>query len=96
MRIVAGQPIRGQDHHGIELATSGRIAQTVEGRAIKPGAADAIIDILMLGQQGPPVVLNVVLERALLTRDGAFELLLTGRDAGIKCYLHLGPPGVPE
>jgi hypothetical protein len=37
----------------------------------------------MLGQQRPPVVLNVLLERASLTLDGAFVLLLTGRDASI-------------
>ena len=64
MRIIPGQPIRRYDHHGVELAVSGCVAQTVEGRAIKPGTADPIINILMLGQQRPPVVLNMVLERA--------------------------------
>ena len=43
MRIVAGQPIRRQDHHGIELTAPRRVPQTVQGRAIQSGAADAII-----------------------------------------------------
>ena len=50
----------------------------------------------MLGQQRPPVVLHVVLERAPLTLDGAFVLLLTGRDACIECDFHDCPPGVPK
>jgi hypothetical protein len=96
MRIIPGQPIRRYDHHGVELATSGCVAQTVEGRAIKPGTADPIINRLMLGQQRPPVVLNMVLERAPLTLDGPFVLLLTGRDARIECNFHYCSPGVPE
>jgi hypothetical protein len=38
----------------------------------------------------------VLLEHTPLALDGAFVLLMTGRDSGIKCYLHPGPPGVPE
>jgi hypothetical protein len=42
------------------------------------------------------LVLNVLLEYAPLTLDGAFVLLMTGRDSSIECYWHPGPPGVPE
>jgi hypothetical protein len=96
MRIIPGQPIRRYDHHGVELAATGRVAQTVEGRAIEPGAADAFIAILLLWQPGPPVVLNVVLERAPVTLDGAFVLLLTGRDSRLECDFHDCSPGVPK
>jgi hypothetical protein len=96
MRIMTGQPIRRYDHHGVERAAPGRGAQTVEGRAIEPGAAEAIIAIRMLWQQGPPVVLHVVRERAPWTLDGPFVLLLTGRDARIEGDCHDGSPGVPE
>ena len=58
MRIMPGESVWRYDHHGIELPTPGGITQPVEGRAIEPGAADTIIDILMLGQQGPSVVLH--------------------------------------
>src|SRR5215475_3614442 len=96
MRIIPGQPIRRYDHHGVERAAPSRITQTVEGRAIKPGTADPIINIRMLGQQRPPVVLHMALERAPLTLDGPFVLLLTGRDARIECNFHYCSPGVPE
>src|SRR5262245_20309645 len=47
----------------------------------EPGAAAPSIARLMLGPQRPSVGLHVVLECALLTLDGAFVVLLTGRDA---------------
>jgi hypothetical protein len=96
MRRVPGEPIRRHDHHGIALPSPRRIAQPVQGWAIQPRPADAIIALFMLGQQGPGLLLNVVFEHASLTLDRAFVLLLMGRDAGIRGYLHRGPPDVPE
>jgi hypothetical protein len=96
MGVVPGQSIWRQDDHRIEFTTPHRITQPVQCRPIQPGAADPLIDIFVLWQQGPPVVLNVTLECASLTRDGPFVLLLIGRDARIVGYLHLGPPDVPE
>jgi hypothetical protein len=49
MGVIASQPIGGQEDDGIELAAAGRIAQAVQGGAIKPCAAEALIDIFMLG-----------------------------------------------
>ncbi len=95
MRIIPGESVWRQDHPGIELPTPGCITQPVEGRAIEAGAADTIIDILMLGQQGPSVVLNGLFESVPLTLDGPFVLLLMGRDARIECDFHACPPGVP-
>jgi hypothetical protein len=43
----------------------------------EPGTANTIINVLMLGQQRPPVVLNVVLERAPLTLDGGSSAKVT-------------------
>jgi hypothetical protein len=96
MCIVPGEPIRRQDDHGIKFTAPSYIPQTVQSRAVQSGPADAIIDIFMLWQQRPALVLNVLLEQAPLALDGAFVLLMTGQDSGIQCYLHPGPPGVPE
>ena len=68
---------------------------TAEG-ALQPGAADTLIDRLMLGQQGPSVVLNGLFKSVPLTLDGPCVLLLMGRDARLECDFHDCPPGVPE
>jgi hypothetical protein len=96
MRIIPGQSVGRQDHHGVELPTPGRVTQPVQRRAVQPCPADAIIAIFMFRQQGPPLVLNVLFESVLLTLDGPFVLLLLGRDPRIVGYLHWGPPDVPE
>ena len=93
---MPGQPIRREDPHGVARAAPGCGAQPGEGRAIKPGTADPLIHILMRGQQRPAVVLHMVLERAPLTLDGPFVLLLTGRDTRLECNFHACAPGVPE
>jgi hypothetical protein len=96
MRLIPGESVWREDHPGIDLPTPGGITQLVEGRTIEPGATDTIIDILMLGQQRPSVVLNVRFESVPLALDGPFVLLLMGRDARIECDFHYCPPGVPE
>jgi hypothetical protein len=96
MRIMPGESVWRYDHPGIELPTPGCITPPVAGRAIAPGAADTIIAILMLGQQGPSVVLHVLFESVPLSLDGPFLLLLMGRDARRECAFHDCPPGVPE
>jgi hypothetical protein len=95
MHIITGQAIGRQDHHGIELAAPGGVTQPIQGRAIQPGPADPVIEVLMRWQQGPALVLHMVLERAPLTLDRAVLLLLTGRDSCIQGYVHPGPPDVP-
>ena len=85
-----------KEGHFIRFSSDRDYQQSWGTRPIEPGAAHTIIKILMLGQQRPPVVRNVVLERAPLTLDGACVLLLTGRDTCIECDFHSCPPGVPE
>jgi hypothetical protein len=91
MRIVPGEPIGRHDHNGIELPTPRRITQSVQGRAIQPRSADAIIALCMLGQQSPILLVNVVCEHASLILDRAFVLLLIGRDAGSVIQVMLQP-----
>jgi len=93
---VPGQPIGRSDDHGIELPTPRRVTPPVQCWPIQPGSAEPLSAIFVRWEQGPPVVLNVLCEGALLPLDGPFVLLLIGRDARIVGYLHLGPPDVPE
>jgi hypothetical protein len=95
-RIVTGEPIRRQDDPGIEFAAPGRVPQTIQGRAVQPGPAEAISELFMRWQQRPALVLHVLLEHAPLALEGAVVWLMTGRDAGIEGYGQAGPPGVPE
>jgi len=95
MRLGTGEPIRRPDDHGIELAAPGRVTQTVQGRAVQPCPAEAIIDIFRRWQPRPTVVLHVLLAQAPLTLDGAFVWLRTGRASSIECSVPRGPPGVP-
>jgi hypothetical protein len=78
MRVIARQPVGGQHDHGIELAAPGGIATPIQGGTVESRSAQAIVQIFMLGQEVPPLVLNVVLETAPLTLDGAFLLLMAG------------------
>jgi hypothetical protein len=96
MGIVPGEPIGRHDDDGIKLPTPSGITQPVQGRAIQPRPADAIIALFMLREQDPALLVNVVFEHPSLTLDRAFVLLLMGRDAGIIGYLHRRPPDVPE
>ena len=95
MCLMPSESVWRYDHPGLALPTPGGITPPVEGRAIEPGAADTLIDLCMLGQQGPAVVLHVLLESVPLTLDGPLGLLLMGRDARIECDCHDCPPGVP-
>ena len=95
MRIVAGQAVGRQDDDGIELAAPCGVTQPIQGRAVQPGPTDPIIDVLMRWQQCPALVLNMLLERAPLTLDRAFLLLLTSRDSSREGDFYDGSPGVP-
>jgi hypothetical protein len=83
MRLGAGQPIWRQHDHRVDLPTPSGVPQTIQRWTIQPCATDAIIDILMLGQQYPALVLNVLLEPAPLTLDRTLLLLMTRRDSRI-------------
>ena len=96
MRIGPGEPLWRPDDHGIAFTAPGRVPQTVQSRAVQPSPADPIADLFMRWQQRPALVLHVWLEQAPLALEGAFVLLMTGRDSGLECYVQPGPPGVPE
>jgi hypothetical protein len=49
MGIVAGQPIRGEDHHAIEFPALRRVTQPIQSWTIEPRAADALFAIFVLG-----------------------------------------------
>jgi len=72
------------------------ITQTIQRRAIKAGTIHAVIEIGMVRQQGPPLLLNVMFEQVHLTVDGVLLVLLMRGDAGVKGYLHGEPPDVPK
>ncbi len=55
--------------------------------AVKACTTHAIIEIGMVRQQGPPLLLHVVLEEVHLTVDGVLLLLLLCGDAGVQRYL---------
>jgi hypothetical protein len=96
MRVIAREPIGGQHDDGIELAAPSSITTPIQGGPVESCSAQAIIDVLMLGQEVPSLVLNVVLETAPLTLDGALLLLMAGGHSGVECYLHDTSPDTPE
>jgi hypothetical protein len=49
MRIVAGQSIRGQDHHGVEFPALRPITQSIQRRPVESCAAAPLIEKFMVG-----------------------------------------------
>jgi hypothetical protein len=54
MRVIARKAIGGQHDDGIELAAPGGVATPIQGGAVESRAAQAIVQIVMLGQEVPP------------------------------------------
>jgi hypothetical protein len=60
MGVVPSQPIGRQHHHGVDFAAPRGIPQAIEGRAVQPAAAAAVIAKLMLRQQAPGILLDML------------------------------------
>src|SRR5262249_51734368 len=94
--VFAREPIRIENDDGIEFATPGAVAQSIERRAVDPRATKTIVEKFMLWQQAPSLLLHVLFEQLDLGGNRALQFLIESRDSGVDRYLHFAPPGVRE
>ncbi len=74
--VMPCQAVRGEDEHAIEFSAPGGIAQPIQGRPIQPGAAVAVIDVVVFRGNDQPRLSRVGRQRGQLALDRALFLLL--------------------
>src|SRR5580693_8210662 len=69
MGVTAGEPIRSVDINALDMATSNRVSQTLEGRACQNRAAVAFIDIALIRLEREAIGGDALAQRRDLTGD---------------------------
>src|SRR5262249_6858262 len=85
VHVAACQAIRAVDEHDIEQPIRGGVAQRIEPGPVEPRAADALIDVAVLGRHRDAQGVRRLLERGHLGGHGLLRFLPRRGYAGVEC-----------
>src|SRR6266536_277152 len=90
--VVAGQPVRRDHQDHVQVGQRGVVAQPVQARTAKAGAAVAVVTVDMLLIQDPATLTHRSTQPLKLLLDGLRLGLAAGGDPRIHPHAHQAPP----